>query len=100
MKAPKFLFLAVIALAAVVVSGCEKEEVLLLTESAINNPTSMNTEQDFSVPIDKIMPIRMIKDVSQEENIGETDNSQSKEFVPVSENNNLHSIKQGEEIAD
>lgn len=47
MKASKFLCLTVIALAVIVLSGCEEEDGPLQSENAINNTPSVNSDQDF-----------------------------------------------------
>ena len=91
MKASKFLFLTVIALAVMAVSGCEEEDGPL--KSVSNTPPSMNSDQDLKVPKDRLLPIGMIQEVSKREYIQQPVDVQRKEFSPVSENNYLHAVK-------
>ncbi len=93
MKASKFLCLTVIALAVVVLSGCEEEDGPLQSENAINNTPSVNSDQDFIDPKDRDLPIPMIQEMSKKENIQEPVDIQSKELAPLSENNYLHAIE-------
>lgn len=67
MKASKFLSLTVIAIAVIVLSGCEEEDGPLVTESATINPPIIN-DQYLPVPKDKALPIQIIQEATKKEN--------------------------------
>ena len=93
MKASKFLFLTLVALAVMVVSGCEEEDGPLLLESTSKSIPDINSDQDLLIPKDRYIHIPIIREVDKKENILEPVVIKPKKLAPVSENNDLHAVK-------